>query len=105
MKAGGKGNLITTLPKVLGATGLFVSSNTYTSYPGTGFVTLPGKVGKTVLKSARFSKLAHIGHPVSVYHHVSFINTSGKRLLSHLIVSGSHLSPTKQTVRNFVISY
>lgn len=78
IKAGGSGSLITTFPRAFASTALFPSSNTYTLYPGTGLVTLPGRVGKTVLKSFKFNRFAEIGHPVSVCHHVSLIKTFGK---------------------------
>jgi hypothetical protein len=79
MKAGGRGNLMTTLPRISGSVHyLLASSKILTSYPGIDLVTEPGKVGKTVPKSLRFKTLAEIGHPVSVYHQVSLIKTFGK---------------------------
>jgi hypothetical protein len=61
-------------------------------------VTLPGSVGNTVPKSFKFKRFAQIGQPVSVCHQVSFIITFGKWLWTQWIVSGSHLSPTRQNV-------
>ena len=104
MKAGGRGILITTLPSSFFAHSSFSSLNTYTLYPGTGRVTDPGNVGSTFPQVSKFGRLAEIGHPVSVYHQVSLIMTCGKCLLIHLIVSGSHLSPTKLNVCMHLIS-
>jgi len=47
MKDGGIGNLITTLPRILGPTSssFDYSSKILTSNPGQALVTLPGRVG------------------------------------------------------------